>query len=430
MIKVPRGYFCNGWFAGIKNNPEKKDFGFIYSETLANASAIFTKNKFIGNPIIVGKKHIKDGKLQCIIVNSGNSNVATGKEGLELAYNSCKWAAETLGIRENDVLPSSTGVIGRKLNPEIIKNACYQIKYKMEINPENFSEAILTTDQFPKNEFFENEYIITGFAKGAGMIHPNMATMLSYVISDVKINSESLHHLIRFIANKTFNRISVDSDTSTSDTFVIMANGKSKIGLEFSLDKLMEIENFYHQKEGFDLFMELNNSEDSDFLSYLKHTIHNITKLKEIEIDFLLHLYKISLELSKKIIMDGEGATKIFRVNIKNAPNRAIAEKIGRSIINSPLVKTAIFGGDPNWGRLIMAIGKVFEADFHIDKIKIYCNENELYPQMIDLKILEKFMKEKIIFFDVDLNQGIYYDSFWGCDLTYDYVKLNSEYTT
>ncbi|GIX41624.1 MAG: arginine biosynthesis bifunctional protein ArgJ [Leptospiraceae bacterium] len=426
-MKLPKGYFCNGWHSGIKKDINKKDFGFIFSEIQANAFCVFTRNKFVGNPIIVGREHIKDGKLQCIIVNSGNSNVATGKEGLELAYNSCKWTAQALNIKEQDVLPSSTGVIGRKLNPDIIKNACFSIKDYLGIEPDNFSNAILTTDQFPKTDFFEDEFIIAGFAKGAGMIHPNMATMLAYIITDAKIESEDLQNLIHFIVNKTFNRISVDSDTSTSDTFAIMANGLSNIQLQFPQEVLYNINNLLRDPAIFNNFI---NCYNEDIYNNIKLILKQKTSLKEKEIIFLLQLYKICLNLSKKIVLDGEGATKIFRVNILNAPDYQIAERIGRSIINSPLIKTAIFGGDPNWGRFIMAIGKVFEEKFDIDKIKIYCNNKEFYPANIDIKFLEQEMQKKEIYFDVDLNQGNICDSFWGCDLTYDYVKLNSEYTT
>lgn len=426
-MKVPKGFYLNGWHAGIKKN-SSRDFGFIFSDTISNAAAVFTQNKFVGNPVIVGREHIKDGKLQCIIVNSGNSNVATGKEGLELAYNSCKWVAQTLGINEQDVIPCSTGVIGRILNSEVMRNACFSIKNYMGVEPENFSEAILTTDQFPKYEYYQNGFTITGFAKGAGMIHPNMATMLSFIITDISIDSISLQNLIHFIVNKTFNRISVDSDTSTSDTFIIMANGKSSIKVKYNIDDLNILESL--QKEDFLLMLEFANKQNNDLLTELKVRIKNKTKLNDIEIEFLLQVYRIALQLSKKIILDGEGTTKIFRINIWNAPNKKIAEKIGRSIINSPLIKTAIFGGDPNWGRFIMAIGKVMDEQFDVSNLKLYCNDREFYPKTADLNALANDMKNQEIYFDLDLGIGNVYDSFWGCDLTYDYVKLNSEYTT
>jgi len=427
---VPKGFYCNGWHAGIKKDKNKKDFGFIFSENRANAAAVFTRNKFVGNPIIVGREHIKDGKLQCIIVNSGNSNVATGEEGLKLAYDSCHWTAQALQISEKDVLPSSTGVIGRKLNPDTIKNACISIKDYLSVQHQNFSEAILTTDLYPKTDFFNEEFTITGFAKGAGMIHPNMATMLAYVITDCEIDSLVLKNLTHFIANKTFNRISVDSDTSTSDTFVIMANGTNRIKLNYSQDNIKKLEMLLNDIDFFRKFINFGNNPKQDYYEELSFILKQKTSLNENEIKFLLQIYKITLNLAKKIVSDGEGATKIFRVNILNAPNQTIAEKIGRSIINSPLIKTAIFGGDPNWGRFIMAIGKVFEEKFDTENLRIYCNEKEFYPKNIDISLLEQEMKKKEIYFEVDLNQGNVCDSFWGCDLTYDYVKLNSEYTT
>ncbi len=426
-MKVPEGFFLNGWHAGIKKN-YKKDFGFIFCESIANAAAVFTQNKFVGNPVIVGREHIKDGYLQCIVVNSGNSNVATGKEGLELAYNTCKWVGQTLRIKEQNVIPCSTGVIGRMLDADVMRNACFSIKNYMGIEPTNFSEAILTTDQFPKYEYYQKEYTIVGFAKGAGMIQPNMATMLSFIITDISMDSNSLRNLIHFITNKTFNRISVDSDTSTSDTFIIMANGKSSIKVKYNIEDLEALQAL--SKEEYLLILDYVNNQNHEILPELKNRIKIRTKLNDEEVDFLLQIYRISLQLSKKILKDGEGATKIFRINIWNAPNKKIAEKIGRSIINSPLIKTAIFGGDPNWGRFIMAIGKVMDEEFDISKIKLYCNDKEFYPRPADLELLAKDMSNQEIYFDLDLGNGNVYDSFWGCDLTYDYVKLNSEYTT
>lgn len=426
-IHVPQKFFLNGWHCGIKPN-SKRDFGFIFSETICTIGAVFTKNQFVGNPIVVGREHARKGTMQCIIVNSGNSNVATGKEGLELAYQSCQWAAETLHIKETDVLPSSTGVIGKKLNAEIIKKACKDIKFNMGILPIPFSEAILTTDQYSKVESFVHpEYTILGIAKGAGMISPNMATMLAYVITDVCIKAEDLQRITRFIADRTFNKISVDSDTSTSDTFVILANGTSTIRVEFPEEEKLKLENL--DKEIFLSLVDWGNRNNEDLFLKILDDLKKITKLSETTLEFLLRLYQICLQLAKSIVRDGEGSTKIFRVNILNAPTKSIAEKIGKSLINSPLVKTAIFGNDPNWGRLIMAIGKIDEV-FDISKLKIYCNGKELFPTIMDIEQLKANFKSSEIYFDVDLNQGNYVDSFWGCDLGYQYVKINSEYTT
>ncbi|MFN3605248.1 MAG: bifunctional ornithine acetyltransferase/N-acetylglutamate synthase [Leptonema sp. (in: bacteria)] len=426
-ILMPKDFYINGWHAGIKPD-QKKDFGFIFSEKLCSVGAVFTKNLFVGNPIIVGREHMKDGVMQCVIVNSGNSNVATGKEGLELAYQSCKWAAETLKITETNVLPSSTGVIGRRLNPETIKRACKDIIHYLDKIPLNFAEAIITTDQFLKIESFTNyKYTILGIAKGAGMISPNMATMLSYVITDVSIPSKDLQNMTKWIADKTFNRISVDSDTSTSDTFVILANGASKIRMEFPEEKFKKIEDLE-----FDLFIRFINLGNSEIHAPLGEIVQEFKKILDIpeeNIEFLLRLYQICLKLAKKIVKDGEGSTKIFRVNVLRAPKKSIAEKIGKSIINSPLVKTAIYGGDPNWGRLIMAIGKI-EENFDISKIKIFCNGKELFPNEMNQEILKQNFQQKEIYFDVDLNYGNFHDSFWGCDLGYQYIKINADYTT
>lgn len=428
-MNLPEGFFCDGWFAGIKSGPEKKDFGFLFSENVANASAVFTKNKFVGNPVIVGREHIKNGKLQCVIVNSGNSNVGTGKEGLELAYNSCKWTAKALRIKPEDVLPSSTGVIGRKLDPKVLQKACEDTKHHLHQNPGNFAEAILTTDKYPKTYFIATDnYRIAGFAKGAGMIHPQMATMLAYIITDAEISSSDLKKITSFVAGKTFNRISVDSDTSTSDTFVILANGKSKCKVQYPAPEWKKLLNL-DQKVSL-LLHNYAGSGDEKLFQQIKKQAWKTIGLSEESKDFLLHILLTAMQLAKSIVADGEGATKIFRVNILNAPNPKVAEKIGRSLINSPLIKSAIFGGDPNWGRFLMGIGKVIDEKFDISRIKIYCNGYEFYPGNPDLKMLAELFQKKEIYFDVDLKQGDAFDSFWGCDLTYDYVKINSEYTT
>ncbi|MCS7204077.1 MAG: bifunctional ornithine acetyltransferase/N-acetylglutamate synthase [Leptospiraceae bacterium] len=428
-MELPKGFYANGWYAGIKKNTNSKDFGFIFSETLASASGVFTQNKFVGNPIIVGREHIKNGKLQCIVVNSGNSNVATGREGLKLAYDTCKWTAKSLKIKPEDVLPSSTGVIGKKLDSKVIENACSKIPHYLDRKPLDFAEAILTTDRFPKTGYYSNEaYTIAGFAKGAGMIHPNMATMLAYIITDVKISSSDLRRLIHFVANKTFNRISVDSDTSTSDTFVIMANGKSKQAISYPIEEWKKL--FSFTKKQFLLLINYSNEENKDLLKEVKREVFRGIHFTEESKDFLLNVLGLSMQLAKKIVSDGEGSTKIFRVNVLNAPTAKIAEKIGRSIINSPLIKTAIFGGDPNWGRFLMGIGKVVDAHFDISKIKLYCNQKEFYPKIMDLEEMSEYFKQKEIYIDIDLNQGNANESFWGCDLNYDYVKINSEYTT
>ncbi len=422
---IPDGYFLNGWHSGIKKNGSK-DFGFIFSDKPANAYAVFTKNKFIGNPILVGKEHIKKGILQCIIVNSGNSNVATGKKGLELAYSSCRWTGDALKISPDLVLPSSTGVIGRELEPETIRKACFSIPEKLAKEPENFSEAIMTTDQFPKIEMQQLENIkITGFAKGAGMIHPDMATMLAYVITDAMISSEDLKNLTQVLADLSFNRISVDSDTSTSDTFVIMANGKSKQKIKLPYKELQKLYSIHF--EDFKKFIDSGffNSSLDEILEILKKNL----ELDELSLRFFIQIYKVCFALAKKIVLDGEGTTKIFRVMVSNASERKIAKKIAQSLSTSPLVKTAVFGGDPNWGRFLMAIGKV-EDNFNVDQIKILCNSLEVYPELKDLKVLEEEMKKREIMIDVQLNDGRYSDFYLGCDLNYNYVKLNSEYTT
>ena len=226
QLPIPSGYLACGWNAGIKDST--LDFGCIHSSRPADAAAVFTRNQFPGNPVIVGREHVSGGRLQTIVVNSKNSNVATGPAGLELARNMCRWTAGALNIDESLVLPSSTGVIGRMPPADRLETACKELPQKLT-SPDfaSFSQAIMTTDAFPKARGYELESGITvlGIAKGAGMIEPNMATMLSYIVSDATMDSADLSRLLRFCVNRSFNRISVDSDTSTSDTVVLLANG-------------------------------------------------------------------------------------------------------------------------------------------------------------------------------------------------------------
>ncbi|MBI3395184.1 MAG: bifunctional ornithine acetyltransferase/N-acetylglutamate synthase, partial [Spirochaetia bacterium] len=230
----PKGFLASGWNVGIKD--DSLDFGVVFSREPAHAAAVFTKNNFPGNPVIVGREHIKSGRLQAIVVNSKNANVATGPDGLQAARNTCAWAGKALGIAPELVLPSSTGVIGRPMPVEKIQAACGAIPDRLTTGDfELFSKAIMTTDTFPKlkTESLSSGIVLTGCAKGAGMIAPDMATMLSYVCTDADMDSKDLDRLVRCVADRTFNRVSIDSDTSTSDTFVCLANGASGVRVSF-----------------------------------------------------------------------------------------------------------------------------------------------------------------------------------------------------
>lgn len=383
-MEYPKGIHSFGINIGIKD--DTPDFAVIFSEVVCRAAAVFTKNNYPGAPIIVGREHIQDGKLQAIVINSKNSNVATGKKGVEDSKSICREIGRALEIEPKLVLPSSTGVIGVPLPIEKIINACGSARERLKPgNLEEVAQAIMTTDSKRKISYRIVEKdgkrgVIYGIAKGAGMIEPNMATMLSYIISDFHSDG-NLQEDLQSVVNESFNCISIDSDTSTSDTVVVMTSG------------------------------QCGNLPSSEF--------------KKI-------LLEISIDLSKMIARDGEGATKLIILEIAQARDDLQARKIGKSIINSPLVKTAIYGGDPNWGRLVMAIGKVFDEPIPYENLEIYFGDipvkNADNPTKVKLSDYLKSNEEIVI--RCNLGQGSHSKTFYGCDLTEKYVEENAYYTT
>ena len=369
----PLGFYSFGKNIGIKD--ATLDFSVIYSDVICDATAVFTQNNFPGSPVIIGREHIRDGKLQAIVINSKNSNVATGQKGIDDARKTCEVLAQNLGIRTEDILPSSTGVIGVPLPIEKILTACNSAKESLKIgNLEEVAQAIMTTDTKRKISFREIEVggvkgTIYGMAKGAGMIEPNMATMLSYILSDLKPENGNLYDILKSSVDKSFNCMSIDTDTSTSDTVVLMCNGKA----------------------GF--------IPDSIFQKALD---------------------EICIDLTKQIASDGEGATKLIELDIFEAKNEMQAHKIGKSVINSPLVKTAIYGGDPNWGRFVMAIGKVFDEKIPFENLQIFIGG-------ISVKGANK---DTLISISIHLGSGNSSKRFWGCDFTEGYIQENAYYTT
>jgi len=378
---TPQGYRSFATSCGIKDST--LDLGVIVSDVPAQAASIFTKNKICGEPLKIGKKHVENGTLQSLVVNSKNSNVATGPSGYQSSLNICKKIADELNIDVENVFPSSTGVIGKPLPFEKIVYALDNLQGKL-CSPADFAlfaEAIMTTDTFPKYVSAKvGNTVLLGVAKGSGMIEPNMATMLAYFFTDAKIGHDDLQSILKRVADKTFNSLSVDSDTSTSDTCCIMANGVAG-----SVD-LTEFENVFQS---------------------------------------------LALRLTRMIARDGEGATKLFIVNVINAENNEDAKKIAKSIINSPLVKTMIYQGDPNWGRIYMAIGKTADVKIIPDKINIYWASDRSIDQFSDLKLLSNYLinnEEQVLTVDMGIGDGSY--TVYGCDLTEEYVKINAYYTT
>ncbi len=389
LRSVP-GFSWLGINLGLKD--QTLDFGVIASECKCTAAGVFTRNNFPGAPVTVGRENIQNGQLQAIVVNSKIANVATGKTGIEDARKMCRWTGEALGIDAELVLPSSTGVIGRRLPVKKIHEGCKIIPEKLGSSPEyidNFARAIMTTDTHPKwcSASIENSTLL-GVAKGAGMVEPNMATMLSFFVTDAQISSDQLQTILRSVVNQSFNRISIDSDTSTSDTVIILANG-------------------------------LAGPVDTEIF---EKTLRNS-----------------SIKLAKEIARDGEGSTKLIELTVSGAKSQQMALEISKSIINSPLVKTAIHGADPNWGRFVMAVGKVFEYPVPLHDLSINfgtgsqvlsVNAESLNSDTVNLDAISKLLQNQEVFLEVVVGEGKFSETVWGCDLTKDYIEENAFYTT
>jgi glutamate N-acetyltransferase/amino-acid N-acetyltransferase len=379
----PQGFLSLAKNIGIKD--ETLDFCVIYSTVRARAAAMFTRNRFPGAPVIVGRDHISDGFVQALVINSKNANVAMGQQGIDNARETCRIAGEELAIDARDVLPFSTGVIGRPLPMHKLRAGLRGIR--AELKPDNLqlaAQAIMTTDRYPK--FISRRVgpaIIAGIAKGAGMIEPNMATMLVYLMTDADLPRAALRPLLRRAVDRTFNSMSIDTDTSTSDTVVLMANG-----------------------------------------------VAGSVNLAEFESKF----YEVCENLAREIARNGEGATKLITVDVSGAVSKAQAKRVAKSVVNSPLVKTAVYGCDPNWGRVIMAIGKTFDKSIMPDRVTIGFGDTNVFelgsPVNCDLEALRKYLGEAEVMIGVNLGIGKASARVWGCDLTEGYVKENAYYTT
>lgn len=387
MKKLPngldnvKGIYCLGEYIGIKQG--KKDFAVLYSEVPCSAAAVYTSNKIKGASIYVDKKHLADNEAQAIVINSGVANVCTGKKGIEDAEEICKLAAKELEIKKNNVLVSSTGIIGPFLPMKKIREGIKGIKKSLGKRSSEFAEAIMTTDTYKKQIAVKvGKCSVAGVAKGAGMIHPNMATMLSYIVTDAHIPKNKISQMLKTAVGKSFNMISVDRDTSTSDTAVLMANG---LAGKVSLAKLQKA------------------------------------------IDF------VCIELAKMIAADGEGATKLIESNVINAKTEIDAVKAAKAIISSNLLKCAVFGNDPNWGRILCALGNS-GAGFKEDKITISLNKTKVFnmgkPAKFNYKRLKASLKNKKITIGINLRNGTKKATAYGCDLTYGYVEVNAAYHT
>lgn len=390
-IASPLGFSADGLHAGFKK--KKLDFGWIVSEVPASVAGVYTTNKVIAAPLLVTKASVqKSQKLQAIVVNSGVANSCTGQQGLDAAYEMQRLTAQKLKIEPDLVGLASTGVIGEQLPMDALKNGLSQILVSGKA--EDFAEAILTTDTCTKTcvvteEFGSDLVTMAGVAKGSGMIHPNMATMLAFITCDANISSVTLHKALSQHVETTFNQITVDGDTSTNDMVLVMANG-------------------YRQNEEI-----LPDTEEFEKFSKM--------------------LRYLMADLAKKIAKDGEGATKLIEVNVRHAKDEQSGRMIAKSVVGSSLVKTAIFGQDPNWGRILAAIGYA-GADVSVDNIDIWIEGIPVMqassPVAFDPEETSDAMAGELLTLTIDLHDGAAEAQAWGCDLSYDYVKINALYRT
>ena len=398
-VTAPKGFLAGGVHCGVKtNNPAKKDIAIIYSEKPCTAAAVYTQNKVFGAPITVTRRNIADGMAQAVVCNSGNANTCNA-DGVEKAEKMCVLAAKALHLKPEDIIVASTGVIGQVLPIEPIEKGIAALApiISGEGNLDAV-QAIMTTDTKPKEEAYEIEIggktvKIGAMAKGSGMIHPNMATMLGFLTTDAAITTPMLQKALKLAVDDTFNMVSVDGDTSTNDMVSIMANGMA--------------ENPVIDKEGadFDLFVAV---------------------VKE-----------ICTSMAKKIAGDGEGATKLVECTVTGAPTVPLAKAIAKSVITSSLTKAAMFGADANWGRVLCAIG-YSGAPVNVHKVDVafrsaagtvrVCVDGAGIP--FSEEEAKKVLLEKEIEILVDLKSGDEGATAWGCDLTYDYVKINGDYRT
>ena len=394
-VCTAKGFKASGVHCGIRKQTTKKDLALIVSEIPAAAAAVYTQNLVKGAPIYVTKENISDGKAMAIICNSGNANTCNAN-GIEIAEQMCELTQKFTGINKKDVIVASTGVIGQPLSIEPIAEGMDALVKGLGDNSDDAAQAIMTTDTVKKEIAVEFEIdgkkcVIGGIAKGSGMIHPNMATMLVFVTTDVSISSAMLQKALRNDVKNSFNMISVDGDTSTNDMVCVMANG---------LAGNKEI-----------------NDEGEDFEIFKKA------------------LNEVTVNLCRKIAGDGEGATKLLECIVSGAKSDSEAKGAAKSVICSSLLKAAMFGADANWGRVLCALGysgenldvNKIDVSFKSDKGEILVCKNGAGVDFSEEKAKE-ILLEKEIQILVDLNDGQYSATAWGCDLTYDYVRINGDY--
>lgn len=397
-VCAAKGFMAGGIHCGIRKNRTKKDLALIFSEVPCTAAAVYTQNLVKGAPLTVTKKHLSDGVAQAVICNSGNANTCNA-DGIEIAEKMSEAAAKALGISADSIVVASTGVIGQPLPLEPITAAIPDLAKNLSADGSAAAgEAIMTTDTTLKEIAVEfsaggKTCRIGGIAKGSGMIHPNMATMLVFITTDAAISSSLLQKALSSDITETFNMLSIDGDTSTNDMVSVLANG------------LAGNEEITEEGEDFNAFMKALNT--------------------------------VTVHLCRMIAGDGEGATKLLECKVNGAQDLLTAKTVAKSVICSSLLKAAMFGADANWGRVLCAIG-YSGADVDVSKVDVSFNSEKGTVAVckngsgVDFseEIAKEILLEKEIEILVSLNNGTYEATAWGCDLTYDYVKINGDYRT
>ena len=396
-ICAAKGFTAGGIHCGIRKNKTKRDLALIFSEKKASAAAVYTTNLVKGAPLAVTKMHLMNGTAQAVICNSGNANTCNA-DGIEVAQKMSELTSNVLGIDDDDVVVASTGVIGQPLDITPIANSINDLKASLGNNSKEAAEGIMTTDTVLKEVAvsFDIDGVpckIGGIAKGSGMIHPNMATMLVFITCDVAIAPDMLQKALSSDIQNTFNMVSVDGDTSTNDMVVVLSNG------------MAGNKEITEEGEAFDTFMKALNT--------------------------------VTVYLCRMIAGDGEGATKLLECKVTGAKDEKTAKTVAKSVICSSLTKAAMFGADANWGRVLCAIG-YSGADVDVNKVDVsFTSDKGTIPVCkngagIDFseEIAKEILLEKEIIINVGLNSGDYSSTAWGCDLTYEYVRINGDYRT
>ena len=397
-VCAAKGFSANGIHCGIRKNRTKRDLSLIMSDVPATAAAVYTTNLVKGAPLVVTKKHLENNTAQAIICNSGNANTCNAN-GIEIAEKMCDALSKKIGINPNDIVVASTGVIGQPLDIAPIANGIPSLVDGLSKDGGEFAaEGIMTTDTIKKEVAVEFQIggkicRMGGIAKGSGMIHPNMATMLVFITTDVNISGEMLQKALSTDITNTFNMLSIDGDTSTNDMVVVLANG------------LAENEKIVADNDDFKLFMTALNT--------------------------------LTVQLCRMIAGDGEGATKLLECKVSGADSLDTAKTVAKSVVCSSLLKAAMFGADANWGRVLCAIG-YSGAKVDVNKVGVCFKSAKGTIEVcrngagVDFseEIAKEILLEKEIEILVTLDSGEYSSAAWGCDLTYDYVKINGDYRT